>query len=105
MRHLPVAFDERFRYCFRIHLRRYDVPGRVIPRTRRQIGLSRRSLRRNTKWHWFNDAVPPAARALPLSVYVHIPFCESLCYYCACNKVITKHHERPTPTCATLRVR
>ncbi|HET9207616.1 MAG TPA: oxygen-independent coproporphyrinogen III oxidase, partial [Burkholderiaceae bacterium] len=32
--------------------------------------------------------------AEPLSVYVHVPFCESLCYYCACNKVITKHHER-----------
>jgi oxygen-independent coproporphyrinogen-3 oxidase len=32
----------------------------------------------------------------PLSIYVHIPFCESLCYYCACNKVITKHHERAT---------
>ena len=32
--------------------------------------------------------------ATPLSVYVHIPFCESVCYYCACNKVITKHHER-----------
>ncbi len=30
----------------------------------------------------------------PLSVYVHIPFCESLCYYCACNKVITRHPER-----------
>jgi oxygen-independent coproporphyrinogen-3 oxidase len=30
----------------------------------------------------------------PLSVYVHIPFCESLCYYCACNKIITRHHER-----------
>jgi oxygen-independent coproporphyrinogen-3 oxidase len=30
----------------------------------------------------------------PLSVYVHIPFCEQLCYYCACNKIITKHHER-----------
>ena len=30
--------------------------------------------------------------ALPLSIYVHIPFCESVCYYCACNKVITKHH-------------
>ena len=30
----------------------------------------------------------------PLSIYVHIPFCESVCYYCACNKVITKHHER-----------
>jgi oxygen-independent coproporphyrinogen-3 oxidase len=31
---------------------------------------------------------------LPLSIYVHIPFCESLCFYCACNKIITKHHER-----------
>jgi oxygen-independent coproporphyrinogen-3 oxidase len=30
----------------------------------------------------------------PLSLYVHVPFCESVCYYCACNKVITKHHER-----------
>ena len=34
------------------------------------------------------------AKAYPLSLYVHIPFCESLCYYCACNKIITKHHER-----------
>ncbi len=33
-------------------------------------------------------------RAAPLSVYVHVPFCESLCYYCACNKIVTKHHER-----------
>ena len=32
--------------------------------------------------------------ALPLSLYVHIPFCESVCYYCACNKVITRHHSR-----------
>lgn len=32
--------------------------------------------------------------ALPLSIYVHIPFCENLCFYCACNKIITKHHER-----------
>ncbi len=26
----------------------------------------------------------------PLSLYVHIPFCNTLCFYCACNKVITK---------------
>ena len=39
----------------------------------------------------------PAALALPLSLYVHIPFCESLCYYCACNKIITKHHDRTGP--------
>ncbi|OGB07575.1 MAG: oxygen-independent coproporphyrinogen III oxidase [Burkholderiales bacterium RIFCSPHIGHO2_12_FULL_61_11] len=35
-----------------------------------------------------------AAMLLPLTLYAHIPFCESLCYYCACNKVITRHHER-----------
>jgi oxygen-independent coproporphyrinogen-3 oxidase len=29
-----------------------------------------------------------------LSVYVHLPFCQSLCYFCACNKVITQDHSR-----------
>ena len=38
-----------------------------------------------------------AAKSLPLSIYVHIPFCESLCYYCACNKIITRHHDRAAP--------
>ena len=37
-----------------------------------------------------------AGAALPLSIYVHIPFCESLCFFCACNKIVTKHHERST---------
>ena len=32
----------------------------------------------------------------PLSIYVHLPFCESLCYFCACNKIITKDHSRTT---------
>lgn len=33
----------------------------------------------------------------PLSLYVHIPFCNTICYYCACNKIITgndKHVEK-----------
>ncbi|WP_374761375.1 oxygen-independent coproporphyrinogen III oxidase [Pseudomonas sp. sp1636] len=30
----------------------------------------------------------------PLSLYVHIPFCAHACYYCACNKVITKDRGR-----------
>jgi oxygen-independent coproporphyrinogen III oxidase len=29
-----------------------------------------------------------------LSLYVHIPFCENICYYCACNKIITKNREK-----------
>ena len=32
----------------------------------------------------------------PLSIYIHVPFCESLCYFCACNKIITKDHSRTT---------
>jgi oxygen-independent coproporphyrinogen-3 oxidase len=31
---------------------------------------------------------------LPLSIYVHLPFCATLCYYCACNKVITRDRTR-----------
>lgn len=31
-----------------------------------------------------------AAPARPLSLYVHLPFCRSLCHYCACNVVITR---------------
>jgi oxygen-independent coproporphyrinogen-3 oxidase len=30
----------------------------------------------------------------PLSLYVHLPFCNTLCFYCACNKVITKDRSK-----------
>ena len=30
----------------------------------------------------------------PLGLYVHLPFCGTICYYCACNKIITKDHGR-----------
>ncbi|PRA54215.1 MULTISPECIES: oxygen-independent coproporphyrinogen III oxidase [Pseudomonas] len=33
----------------------------------------------------------------PLSLYVHLPFCANICYYCACNKVITKDRGRALP--------
>ena len=33
----------------------------------------------------------------PLSLYLHIPFCAHVCYYCACNKVITKDRSRAQP--------
>ena len=40
--------------------------------------------------------------AAPLSIYVHVPFCESVCYYCACNKVVTRQHGRAAGYLATL---
>ncbi|MCG3722321.1 oxygen-independent coproporphyrinogen III oxidase [Vibrio cincinnatiensis] len=30
----------------------------------------------------------------PLSLYIHIPFCHKLCYYCGCNKIITRHSHK-----------
>ena len=32
--------------------------------------------------------------ASPLSIYIHVPFCASLCYYCACNKIITGNYQK-----------
>lgn len=33
----------------------------------------------------------------PLSLYVHIPFCAHVCFYCACNKVVTANRSRAQP--------
>jgi oxygen-independent coproporphyrinogen-3 oxidase len=30
----------------------------------------------------------------PLSLYLHIPFCDTVCYYCACNKIVTKKRDK-----------
>ncbi len=34
------------------------------------------------------------ATDVPLSLYVHIPFCHTLCYYCGCNKIVTRNQDR-----------
>ena len=39
----------------------------------------------------------------PLSLYVHIPYCQALCYYCACNKIITKDASRAAHYLALLK--
>ncbi|RLA25876.1 MAG: oxygen-independent coproporphyrinogen III oxidase [Gammaproteobacteria bacterium] len=41
-------------------------------------------------------------RGGPLSLYFHIPFCDTVCYYCACNKIITKNREHAEPYLANL---
>jgi oxygen-independent coproporphyrinogen-3 oxidase len=33
----------------------------------------------------------------PLSLYFHIPFCDTVCFYCACNKIITKNRQHAEP--------
>lgn len=36
-------------------------------------------------------------RNSPLSLYFHIPFCDTICYYCGCNKIVTKNRNRAQP--------
>src|SRR5215471_1117010 len=46
-------------------------------------------------WHSANRGLLISAlrrSTSPLSIYVHIPFCERLCLYCGCNVVIKKDH-------------
>ena len=33
----------------------------------------------------------------PLSLYIHIPFCNTVCYYCGCNKIVTKQYDQAAP--------
>lgn len=73
-------------------LRRYDRPGpryTSYPTAPQFTGLYgenafRQALRRSNE-----DLIPP-----PLSLYVHVPFCFSPCFYCGCNRVITRDEQR-----------
>ena len=43
--------------------------------------------------HWLeNRSIGGFAR--PLGLYVHVPFCDTLCFYCACNKIATRDHTK-----------
>jgi oxygen-independent coproporphyrinogen-3 oxidase len=33
----------------------------------------------------------------PISLYLHVPFCDTVCYYCGCNKIATKQRQRAVP--------
>jgi oxygen-independent coproporphyrinogen-3 oxidase len=73
-------------------VRRYDRPG---PRytsypTAVQFHEGFREAEYRTAAAGTNGARPPA----PLSLYVHVPFCASPCFYCGCTKIITRSREQ-----------
>jgi oxygen-independent coproporphyrinogen-3 oxidase len=45
---------------------------------------------------WRAELVRSQASGRDLSLYVHIPFCDSLCYYCGCNMVATQDYTKAT---------
>jgi oxygen-independent coproporphyrinogen-3 oxidase len=79
-------------------LARYDVPGPrytsypTAPAWSDAFG----------KDDYLKALAKSAASKRPLSVYVHIPFCESLCVYCGCNVVITRRADKPKEYLADL---
>ncbi len=73
-------------------LRQYDVTG---PRytsypTAAQFTEVFDAQRYRQRVAWSNEDPMPR----PLSLYVHVPFCRTVCFYCACNKVITANYRR-----------
>jgi len=76
-------------------INRYDRPGprytSYPPATEFHDGITEADYR---DWARQSNEEPIPK---PLSLYFHIPFCSSICYYCACNKVITKRKERAEP--------
>ncbi len=82
----PLVFDEAL-------IRRFDING---PRytsyptaDRFQPDFDETAYRR---WLQLRHENPQSRR--PFSLYFHLPFCTTICYYCACNKIITKDHGR-----------
>ncbi|MBI1731996.1 MAG: oxygen-independent coproporphyrinogen III oxidase, partial [Gammaproteobacteria bacterium] len=76
-------------------LRRYDVTGPrytsypTAPHFNAEFDADAYRLH---VWESNGDPIPA-----PLSIYVHIPFCATVCFYCACTKVVTANRRRATP--------
>ena len=70
-------------------IRRYDKPG---PRY-----TSYPTAVQFTDGFTVNDYRNAEGRSDALSLYFHIPFCDTVCFYCACNKIATKDRSKAEP--------
>jgi oxygen-independent coproporphyrinogen-3 oxidase len=78
-------------------LARFDIPGPrytsypTADRFVEAFGAEEYGQVLEGRSHGLGAAIGPRR---PLALYVHLPFCASVCYYCACNKVITRDRSR-----------
>ncbi len=80
-------------------LEKYDVP---VPRYTSYPAVPNwQTAPSPEQWCGALDAALRPADA-SLAVYVHLPFCETLCTFCGCNTVITRNHDRSAPYVETV---
>jgi len=48
-------------------------------------------------WAQWSNEQSVAGQPRPLSLYFHLPFCDTICYYCGCSKVVTKNRSKAAP--------
>ena len=83
-----IAFDAEL-------LRRYDKPGPrytsypTAPAFDTSFGVAQ------LRTHALRSNEEPIPQ--PLSIYVHVPYCFSPCFYCGCNRIITRDRSRAAP--------
>ncbi len=92
--HRPVSFDP-------VLMRKYDKAGPRYTSYPTAVQFKERfgELEYGSRAQLTNDDPIPR----PLSLYLHIPFCATVCYYCACNKIVTKNRARAAAYVERLR--
>lgn len=83
-------------------IQKYNVPG---PRYTSYPTVPFWNVNDFTKQQWvqsFQETFHATNKEEGISLYIHLPFCESLCTFCACHKHITKRHEVEHPYIQTV---
>ncbi len=83
-------------------LTKYNIPG---PRYTSYPTVPYWDSEEFTEKQWvrsFQQAFAETKDEEGISLYIHLPYCESLCTFCGCNKRITKNHEVETPYIGTV---
>jgi len=74
-------------------IRRYDKAGPRYTSYPTAVQFHEKFAEREYK----DYAIKSNENGQPLSLYFHLPFCDTVCFYCACNKIITKNRKRSMP--------